>query len=118
MIGHLVSFILQVKEQCLCTLWNLSVAEDLRLRIAKIETLPVVISSLADEDLKMKESAGGLLATLALSESNHEILVELGIIPKLVMAWLEVLPYYLVTVVQLFFSVPDFFTFPSVICYY
>ncbi|KAI4369066.1 hypothetical protein MLD38_017557 [Melastoma candidum] len=78
----------EVKEQCLCTLWNLSVEEDLRLRIATIETLPLVISSLDDEDLKVKESAGGLLATLALSESNHEILVELCIIPKLAAALL------------------------------
>ena len=32
----------------------------------------------------MKEAAGGILANLALSRVNHDIMVEAGVIPKLV----------------------------------
>lgn len=58
--------------------------EKLRPKITNMDILPLVIDSLNDEDIKVKEAAGGLLANLALSHSNHNILVEAGIIPKLV----------------------------------
>lgn len=74
----------QVKEQSLCTLWNLSVDEKLRMKIANFELLPLLLKFLEDEDVKVKEAAGGVLANLALSQCNHEILVEAGAIPKLV----------------------------------
>ncbi|KAK6931605.1 Armadillo [Dillenia turbinata] len=73
----------EVKEQSLCTLWNLSVDEKLREKIANSELLPLLIKFLDDEDMKVKEAAGGVLANLALSQSLHNIMVEAGIIPKL-----------------------------------
>ncbi|XP_030513026.1 uncharacterized protein LOC115727034 isoform X2 [Rhodamnia argentea] len=79
----------EVKEQCLCTLWNLSVDENFRVKIANSEVLPLIIKSLDDEDIKVKEAAGGVLSMLALSESSHEIMVEYGVIPKLAEALLK-----------------------------
>lgn len=73
-----------MKEQSICTLWNLSVDEKLRLKIANSDILPLLIKSLEDEDINVKEAAGGVLANLALSHSNHNIMVEAGVIPKLV----------------------------------
>ncbi|KAJ0038171.1 hypothetical protein Pint_22338 [Pistacia integerrima] len=73
----------EVKEQSICTLWNLSVDEKLRLKIANSDILPLLIKSLEDEDINVKEAAGGVLANLALSRSNHNIMVEAGVIPKL-----------------------------------
>lgn len=73
----------EVKEQSICTLWNLSVDEKLRMKIANTDLLPLVIRSLEDEDIKVKEAAGGVLANLALSTSLHSIMVEAGVIPKL-----------------------------------
>lgn len=75
---------LQVKEQSLCILWNLSVDEKLRTRIANSELLPILIKFLEDDNVKVRESAGGVLANLALSQSNHKIMVEAGVIPSLV----------------------------------
>lgn len=75
---------LQVKEQSLTTLWNLSVDEKLWIKISKTEILPVAIKYLEDEDIKVQEAAGGILANLALSRVNHSIMVEAGVIPKLV----------------------------------
>ncbi|OMO99758.1 Armadillo [Corchorus olitorius] len=73
----------EVKEQSLCALWNLSVDEKLRVKIANSDILPLLINSLDDEDIKLKEAAGGILANLALSHCNHNIMVEAGVIPKL-----------------------------------
>lgn len=75
---------MQVKEQSICTLWNLSVDEKLRLKIANSDLLPLLIKFLEDEDTKVVEAAGGVLANLALSHSNHKIMVEAGVISKLV----------------------------------
>ncbi|XP_059649528.1 uncharacterized protein LOC132295328 isoform X2 [Cornus florida] len=72
-----------VKEQSICTLWNLSVDEKLRVNIADSDLLPLLVKFLDDEDVKVKEAAGGVLATLALSQYNHRIMVEAGVIPKL-----------------------------------
>ncbi|GAV63425.1 Arm domain-containing protein/KAP domain-containing protein [Cephalotus follicularis] len=73
----------EVKEQSICTLWNLSVDENLRVKIANTDVLLLLIKSLDDEDVKVKEAAGGVLANLSLSHSNHNIMVEAGVIPKL-----------------------------------
>ncbi|ESW25276.1 hypothetical protein PHAVU_003G022200 [Phaseolus vulgaris] len=73
----------EVKEQSLTTLWNLSVDEKLWIKISKTEILLVAIKYLEDEDIKVKEAAGGILANLALSRVNHGIMVEAGVIPKL-----------------------------------
>ncbi|XAR72220.1 hypothetical protein NMG60_11018789 [Bertholletia excelsa] len=72
-----------VKEQSICTLWNLSVDEKLREKIANSDLLPLLIKLLGDEDVKVKEAAGGVLANLALQCSNHKVMVEAGVIPKL-----------------------------------
>lgn len=68
----------------MCTLWNLSVDENFRLKIASSDILPIIINLLDDEDLKVREAAGGVISTLALSQSLHSLLVELDAIPKLV----------------------------------
>ncbi|TYH31366.1 hypothetical protein ES288_A01G167900v1 [Gossypium darwinii] len=73
----------EVKEQSMCTLWNLSVDEELRVKIANSDILPFLINSLDDDDIKVKEAAGGVLSNLALSHYNHSMMVEAGIIPKL-----------------------------------
>ncbi|KAL9229293.1 hypothetical protein vseg_004777 [Gypsophila vaccaria] len=77
------TLISEVKEESLCMLWNLSSDEKLGLNIANPSLLPVLIKCLDDEDAKIIEAAGGVLANLALNISNHEILVEVNCIPKL-----------------------------------
>ncbi|KAL0430269.1 UNVERIFIED_CONTAM: Junction plakoglobin [Sesamum radiatum] len=72
-----------VKEQSICTLWNLSVDEKLRVRITSSDVLPLLVKFLEDEDIKVKEAAGGVLSNLTLSQSNHKLMVEAGVIPKL-----------------------------------
>ncbi|KAL0396712.1 UNVERIFIED_CONTAM: hypothetical protein Scaly_0119600 [Sesamum calycinum] len=74
---------LQVKEQSICTLWNLSVDEKLCVRITSSDILPLLVKFLEDEDIKVKEAAGGVLSNLTLSQSNHKLMVEAGVIPKL-----------------------------------
>ncbi|KAK4596752.1 hypothetical protein RGQ29_014694 [Quercus rubra] len=76
----------EVKEQSMCTLWNLSVDEKLGVKIANSDILPLLIKSLDDDDIKLKEAAGGVLANLALSQINHSIMVEAGVIQKLAKA--------------------------------
>ncbi|XP_073122733.1 uncharacterized protein [Henckelia pumila] len=73
----------EVKEQSICTLWNLSVDEKVRARITRSEILPLLVKFLEDEDLRVNEAAGGVLANLALSHSEHDIMIEAGVIPKL-----------------------------------
>jgi hypothetical protein len=75
---------LQVKVQSLNTLFNLSVDEKLRVKIAKSDLLLLAMKYLDDEGMKVKEPAAGILANLALSHVNHDIMVEAGVIPKLV----------------------------------
>ena len=75
---------LKVKVQSLNTLFNLSFDEKLRVKIAKSDLLLLVMKYLDDENMKVKEAAGGILANLALSHANHDIMVEAGVIPKLV----------------------------------
>ncbi|XP_060213564.1 uncharacterized protein LOC132640812 isoform X1 [Lycium barbarum] len=74
-----------VIEQSLCTLWNLSVDEKLRNKIAKSDLLPLLIKFLEDEEVRVKEAAGGVLANLALTASNHKNMIEAGVIPKMAM---------------------------------
>lgn len=81
---YVLNFFLQVKEQSICTLWNLSVDEKLREKIANNDLLPLLIKSLDEEDVKVKEAAGGVLENLALSRFTHNMMVEAGVIPKLV----------------------------------
>ncbi|KAL0005270.1 hypothetical protein SO802_012831 [Lithocarpus litseifolius] len=76
----------EVKEQSMCTLWNLSVDEKLGVKIANSDILPLLIKSLDDDDIKLKEAAGGVLANLALSQINHSTMVEAGVIQKLAKA--------------------------------
>ncbi|CAI0431996.1 unnamed protein product [Linum tenue] len=66
----------EVKEQSICTLWNLSVDEGLRTKIASSTILPLLIMSLKNQDIRVKEAAGGVLANLALTSSNHKVMVE------------------------------------------
>lgn len=79
-----MNLFLQVKEQSLCSLWNLSVDEKLRNKIANSDLLPLLIKFLEDEEVKVKEAATRVLANLALTVSNHKNMVEAGVIPKLV----------------------------------
>lgn len=65
-------------------MWNLSVDEKLRQKIANSDLLPLLIKFLEDEHINVVEAAAGVLTNLALSHSNHKIMVEAGIIPKLV----------------------------------
>ncbi|XP_068648044.1 uncharacterized protein [Aristolochia californica] len=70
----------EVKEQSICTLSNLSVNEKERVKIANMGLIPMLIKFLDDDQLKVKEAAGGVLANLALCSSNHGIMVEAGVI--------------------------------------
>nr|VDD56588.1 unnamed protein product [Brassica oleracea] len=72
-----------VKEQSICALWNLTVDEGVREKAADFDILKLLITFLEDDDVNVKEAAGGVLANLALSSSNHKIMVEVGVIPKL-----------------------------------
>ncbi|KAG6391612.1 hypothetical protein SASPL_149368 [Salvia splendens] len=72
-----------VKEQTMCTLWNLSVDKEVSARMTSSEILPLLVKYLEDEDVKVKEAACGVLTNLALTQSNHKLLVEAGVIPKL-----------------------------------
>ncbi|KAI4313757.1 hypothetical protein L6164_026712 [Bauhinia variegata] len=73
----------EVKEQSMSALWNLSVDEKIRVKLANEDIILLIIKYLDDEDIKVKEAAGGVLANLALSHVNHKMMVELGVIPKL-----------------------------------
>uniref|UniRef100_A0A1J3IEZ9 Uncharacterized protein n=1 Tax=Noccaea caerulescens TaxID=107243 RepID=A0A1J3IEZ9_NOCCA len=72
-----------VKEQSICALWNPTVDEEIREKVADFDILRLLIGFLEDDDVNVKEAAGGVLANLALSRSNHKIMVEVGVIPKL-----------------------------------
>lgn len=63
---------------------NLAVDEKFRIQIANSDLLLLLIKFLEDEDMKVNEAAGGVLANLALSVTNHKIMVEAGVIPPLV----------------------------------
>ncbi|KAK1322331.1 hypothetical protein QJS10_CPA03g00692 [Acorus calamus] len=78
------SLVTEVKEQSVSTLWNLSVDEKLRMKIANSDLLPLLVKFLDDEEIKVVEAAGGTLANLALSQCNHSIMVDSGVIPKMV----------------------------------
>lgn len=73
----------EVKEQSMCVLWNLSVDEKLRAKMANSELLSALIQALGDDNVGVKEAAAGVLANLAMSECNHCIMVEAGVIRKL-----------------------------------
>lgn len=73
-----------MKEQGICALWNLTVDERVREKVADFDILKLLIGFLEDDDVNVKEAAGGVLANLALSRNNHKVMVEVGVIPKLV----------------------------------
>ncbi|XP_021733121.1 uncharacterized protein LOC110699938 [Chenopodium quinoa] len=73
----------EVKEQSICMVWNLTADEKYRLKIANSALLPVLVKCLYDQEMKVVEAAGGVLANLALSPPNHSIMVEVDVIPKL-----------------------------------
>lgn len=73
----------EVKEQSLCTLWNLSIDEKVRLKLANSDFVSELVKFLDDEDIKVKEAAGGILANLSINPRNHSIMVEAGVISKL-----------------------------------
>ncbi|XP_078438885.1 ARM repeat superfamily protein isoform X2 [Wolffia australiana] len=82
--GYLFMLIfLEVKEQMLGILWNLSSDEECRMKIARSDIIPILVKCFDDEELKVKEAAGGVLSNMALSKSNHSTIVESGAIPKL-----------------------------------
>ncbi|KAM0842993.1 hypothetical protein ACQ4PT_057999 [Festuca glaucescens] len=74
----------EMKEQCLCTIWNFSTNENLRYKILGSDMLIPIVRFLDDEDIKVKEAAAGIISNLTLSHSYHGDLVEAGVIPKLV----------------------------------
>ncbi|KAG2589080.1 hypothetical protein PVAP13_5NG251700 [Panicum virgatum] len=74
----------EMMEQCLCTIWNFSIDENWRYKILRSDVLTKIVRYLDEEDIKVKEAAGGIISNLALSPSNHGALVEAGVIPKLV----------------------------------
>ncbi|XP_045813734.1 uncharacterized protein LOC123907468 isoform X2 [Trifolium pratense] len=74
---------LEVILQSLNVLWNLSFDEKARVKLAKSDIHLLAIKYLDDEDKIVKEAAAGVLANLALSQVNHDIMVEAGVIPKL-----------------------------------
>ncbi|PNT70594.1 hypothetical protein BRADI_2g13870v3 [Brachypodium distachyon] len=74
----------EMKEQCLCTIWNFSTDENLRYKIFRSDMLILIVRFLEDEDFKVKEAAAGIISNLCLSHSYHGVLVEAGVIPKLV----------------------------------
>ncbi|KAG2598063.1 hypothetical protein PVAP13_5KG350700 [Panicum virgatum] len=73
----------EMMEQCLCTIWNFSIDENWRYKILRSDVLTKIVRYLDEEDIKVKEAAGGIISNLALSPSNHGALVEAGVIPKL-----------------------------------
>nr|CAB3477256.1 unnamed protein product [Digitaria exilis] len=74
----------EMMEQCLCTIWNFSIDENWRYKILRSDALTKIVSYLDEEDIKVKEAAGGIISNLALSPCNRGALVEAGVIPKLV----------------------------------
>lgn len=76
--------LLQMMEQCLCAIWNFSIDEHWRYKILRSDALTNIVSYLDEEDIKVKEAAGGIISNLALSPCNHGALVEASVIPKLV----------------------------------
>ncbi|ONM15293.1 ARM repeat superfamily protein [Zea mays] len=74
----------KILEQCLCTIWNFSIDEKWRYKVLKSDVLMKIVGYLDEEDIQVKEAAGGIISNLALSSSSHGALVEVGVIPKLV----------------------------------
>jgi hypothetical protein len=88
LIRHSVSSS-EVREQAVGVLWNLSANERERKKIAGLELLPVLLAVVDSKEELEQEAAMGVLANMSLSPSNHSILVDAGIIPKLVKILME-----------------------------
>ena len=110
---------IQVRKQALSVLWNVSLNEKERTKIADLELLPALLAILDSEEDKdvekeadvglrigdseeetAKEAAVGLLANLSCSPCNHPILIQAGVIPRLVSAF-ETRWCYLVQLITL-----------------
>uniref|UniRef100_A0ACD5YZV3 Uncharacterized protein n=1 Tax=Avena sativa TaxID=4498 RepID=A0ACD5YZV3_AVESA len=74
----------EMKEQCLCTIWNFSTDQNLRYKILGSDMVILIVRFLDDEDIKVKEAAASIISNLTLSHSYHGDLVEAGVILKLV----------------------------------
>ena len=59
----------EVKEKSMCGLWNLSVHEKLRAKMANSELLSSLIQALSDYKVGVKEAAAGVLENLAMSKN-------------------------------------------------
>ncbi|KAJ7543007.1 hypothetical protein O6H91_09G021900 [Diphasiastrum complanatum] len=73
----------EVREQATCVLWNLSVEESYSRKIGKLELLLVLLTMLDSSQQGEIEAAAGVLSNVALSKSNHSMLMDAGAIPKL-----------------------------------
>ncbi|KAG0603894.1 hypothetical protein M758_10G128700 [Ceratodon purpureus] len=98
----------EVRMQALCVLWNVSLNEKERMKIADLELLPALLAIVDSEEeneaeneagvgLRIgdseeetaKEAAVGVLANLSYSSSNHPVLIQAGVIPRLAKILLE-----------------------------
>ena len=59
----------EVKEKSMCVLWNLSVDEKLRAKMANSELMSSLIQALSDDKVGVKEAAARVLANLAMSKN-------------------------------------------------
>ena len=67
----------------MCVLWNLSVDEKLRAKMANSELLSSLIQALSDDKVGVKEATSRVLENLSMSEYDHHVMVEARVIPKL-----------------------------------
>lgn len=103
--------LIQVRKQALYVLWNVSLNEKERIKIADLELLPALVAILDSEEDEedgeereeaggtllgardsvegetAKEAAVGVLANLSHSVRNHPVLIQHGVIPRLVSAF-------------------------------
>nr|PNR35431.1 hypothetical protein PHYPA_023331 [Physcomitrium patens] len=98
----------EVRKQALSVLWNVSLNERERNKLADLELLPALLAIVDSEEEKEtegedtvslqtgdfhqeseKEAAIGVLATLSYSPCNHEMLIRAGVIPRLARILLE-----------------------------
>lgn len=58
------------------------------LKIANSDLLVIIVKLLNDQEMKVKEAAGGVLANIVLIPQTHSIMVEAGVIQKLVSVYI------------------------------
>lgn len=74
----------------------MAVDEKYKLKIADSDVLPIIINCLDDDNVKVNEAAGGVLSSLSLSPQNHGIMVELGVISKMVRLLMHLVSLYFI----------------------